>query len=112
MHKCKCKLSILIIYHLPGQLGTFIEELDGLLSSFSVEVHLEKPHIWIRIRMSFIGQVCLHRRGIVYTYETWRMSYSLLFSAGVGDRGVAGGVVWRGVQGGCGVFLQIYSKSH
>ncbi len=43
------------IYHLPGQLGTFIEELDGLLSSFSgdstplvvfgdLNIHLEKPY--------------------------------------------------------------------
>ncbi len=44
-----------MIYNLPGQLGTFIEELYGLLSSFSVdgsplvvfgdfEIHLEKPY--------------------------------------------------------------------
>ncbi len=43
------------IYCLPGQLGTFIEELDGLLSSFSGDgnplivfgdfnIHLEKPY--------------------------------------------------------------------
>ncbi len=43
------------IYCLPGQLGTFIEELDGLLSSFSGNgsplvvfgdfiIHLEKPY--------------------------------------------------------------------
>ncbi len=49
------KLHIVMIYHLPGQLGTFIEELYGLLSSFSVdgsplvvsgdfEIHLEKPY--------------------------------------------------------------------
>ncbi len=44
-----------MIYHLPGQLGTFIEELYGLLSSFPVddiprvvfgdfEIHPEKPY--------------------------------------------------------------------
>ncbi len=43
------------IYCLPGQLGTFIEELDGLLSSFSGDgsplvvfgdfnIHLKKPY--------------------------------------------------------------------
>ncbi len=43
------------IYCLPGQLGTFIEELDGLLSSFSGDgsplvvfddfnIHVEKPY--------------------------------------------------------------------
>ncbi len=49
------KLHIVMIYRLSGQLGTFIEELDGLLSSFSVDgsplvvfgdfkIHLEKPY--------------------------------------------------------------------
>ncbi len=44
-----------MIYRFPGQLGTFIEELYGLMSSFSVdgsplvvfgdfEIHLEKPY--------------------------------------------------------------------
>ncbi len=49
------KLQIVMICPLPHQLGTIIEELDGLLSSFSgdgsplvvfgdFEIHLEKPY--------------------------------------------------------------------
>ncbi len=49
------KLHIVIVYRLPGQLGTFIEELYGLLCSFSADgsllvvfgdfkIHLEKPY--------------------------------------------------------------------
>ncbi len=38
--------------------------------------------------------------------KTCRTSSSLIFSAGVGERGLLEVlmVVWRGVQGGCGVF--------
>ncbi len=41
--------------------------------------------------------------------KTWCTSSLLIWIAGVGERGVAAGgvmVVWRGVQGGCGVFFQ------
>ncbi len=42
-------LHVLVIYRPPGQLGTFLEELDGLLSSFPVvfgdfNIHLDKPY--------------------------------------------------------------------
>ncbi len=61
------KLHIVMIYRLLGQLGTFIDELYGLLSSFSVdgsplvvfgdfEIHQEKPytadchiHYWLHL---------------------------------------------------------------
>ncbi len=49
------KLHVVVIYCPPGQLGTFLEELDGLLSSFPEDgsplivfgdfnIHLNKPH--------------------------------------------------------------------
>ncbi len=49
------KLHVVVIYCPPGQLGTFLEELDGLLSSFPEDdrprvvfgdfnIHLDKPH--------------------------------------------------------------------
>ncbi len=49
------KLHVLVIYRPPGQLGTFLEELDGLLSSFPEDgsplvvfgdfnIHLDKPY--------------------------------------------------------------------
>ncbi len=49
------KLHVVVIYRPPGQLGTFLEELDGLLSSFPEDdrprvvfgdfnIHLDKPH--------------------------------------------------------------------
>ncbi len=49
------KLHDLVIYCLPGQLGAFLEELDGLLSSFPEDgsplivfgdfsIHLDKPY--------------------------------------------------------------------
>ncbi|KAI2661089.1 putative RNA-directed DNA polymerase from transposon BS [Labeo rohita] len=49
------KLHIVVIYHPPGQLGTFLDELDGLLSSFQEDgspllvfgdfnIHLDKPY--------------------------------------------------------------------
>ncbi len=49
------KLHVVVIYCPPGQLGTFLEELDGLLSSFpkdgsplmvfgDINVHLNKPY--------------------------------------------------------------------
>ncbi len=48
-------VNVVVIYHPPGQLGTFLEELDGLLSSFSEDgsplivfgdfnIHLNKHH--------------------------------------------------------------------
>ncbi len=58
------ELHIIMIYHLPGQLGTFIEKLYGLLSSFSVdgsplvvfgdfEIHLEALHCKLPLIASF-----------------------------------------------------------
>ncbi len=49
------KLHVVVIYRPPGQLGTFLEELDGLLSSFPEDgspllvfgdfnIHLDKPY--------------------------------------------------------------------
>ncbi len=49
------KLHVVVIYRLPGQLGTFLEELDDLLSSFPEDdsplivfgdfnIHLNKPY--------------------------------------------------------------------
>ncbi len=49
------KLHVVVIYHPPGQLGTFLEELDGLLSSFPEDgsplivfgdfnIHLDRPY--------------------------------------------------------------------
>ncbi len=49
------KLHVVVIYRPPGQFGTFLEELDGLLSSFPEDgspliifgdfnIHLNKPH--------------------------------------------------------------------
>ncbi len=49
------KLHIVVIYRPPGQLGTFLGELDGLLSSFpedgsplvvfgDFKIHLDKPY--------------------------------------------------------------------
>ncbi len=49
------KLHVVVIYRPPGQLGTFLEELDGLLSSFPEDgsplivfgdfnIYLNKPH--------------------------------------------------------------------
>ncbi len=51
---------------------------------------------------------------LLFSLKTWRTSSSLIFSAGVGRGGLLEVlmVVCRGVQGGCGVFYQIYSKSH
>ncbi len=40
-------------------------------------------------------------------WKTWRTSSSLIWIACVGERGV----VWRGVQGGCGVFFQTCSRT-
>ncbi len=48
------KLQVVVMYRPPGQLGTFLEELDGLLSSFpedgspliffgDINVHLDRP---------------------------------------------------------------------
>ncbi len=51
---------------------------------------------------------------LLLSLKTWCTSSSLIFSARVGDRGVAGGVnvcVERCLAA-CGVFFQIYSKSH
>ncbi len=49
------KLHVVVIYRPPGQLGTFLEELDGLLSSFPEDgsprivfgdfnIHLDRPY--------------------------------------------------------------------
>ncbi len=49
------KLHVVVIYRLPGQSGTFLEELDGLLSSFTEDgsplivfgdfnIHLDRPY--------------------------------------------------------------------
>ncbi len=49
------KLHVVVIYRPPGQLGTFLKELDGLLSSFpehgsplivfgDFNIHLDKPY--------------------------------------------------------------------
>ncbi len=49
------KLHVVVIYHPPGQLGTFLEELDGQLSSFPEDgsplavfgdfnIHLNRPY--------------------------------------------------------------------
>ncbi len=49
------KLHVVVIYRPPGQFGTLLEELDGLLSSFpedgsplivvgDLNIHLNKPH--------------------------------------------------------------------
>ncbi len=49
------KLHVVVIFRPPGQLGTFLEELDGLLSSFAEDgsplvvfgdfnIHLDKPY--------------------------------------------------------------------
>ncbi len=46
----------------------------------------------------------------LFSLKTWCISSSLIFSPGVGEREVLI-VVGRGVQCGCGVFYQIYSKS-
>ncbi|KAL0152394.1 hypothetical protein M9458_052117 [Cirrhinus mrigala] len=50
------KLHFVVIYRRPGQLGTFLDELDGLLSSFQEDgspllvfgdfnIHLDKPYV-------------------------------------------------------------------
>ncbi len=50
------KLHFVVIYRPPGQLGTFLEELDGLFSSFSkdgsplivfgdFDIHLDRPYV-------------------------------------------------------------------
>ncbi len=51
---------------------------------------------------------------LLFSLKTWRMSSSLIFSVGVGKRGVAGGVNYCGERCSerCGVYFQIYSKSH
>ncbi len=51
---------------------------------------------------------------LLFFMKTCHTSSSLIFSAGVGRGGLLEVlmVVWRGVQGGCGVFFQTYSKSH
>ncbi len=51
---------------------------------------------------------------LLFFMKTCRTSSSLIFSAGVGERGLLEVlmVVWRGVQGGCGVFFQTCSKRH
>ncbi len=52
---------------------------------------------------------------LLFFMKTCHTSSSLIFSAGVGGMGGLQEVlmvVWRGVQGGCGVFFQTYSKSH
>ncbi len=52
---------------------------------------------------------------LLFSLKTWRMSSSPISSAGVGERGVAGGV--NGCVERCsgqvwGVFFQTYSKTH
>ncbi len=52
---------------------------------------------------------------LLFFLKTWHTSSSLIWIVVVGERGVAGVVwmvVWRGVQGGCGVIFQTYSKRH
>ncbi len=46
--------------------------------------------------------------------KTWHTSSSLIWIAGVGRGGLLEVlmVVWRGVQGGCGVFFQICNRNH
>ncbi len=51
---------------------------------------------------------------LLFFLKIWHMSFSLIFSAGVGERVFAGGVdgcVER-CSGRCGVFYQIYSKTN
>ncbi len=49
---------------------------------------------------------------LLFSLKTWRTSSSLIVNAGVGRGRLLEVlmVVWRGVQGGCGVFFQTYSK--
>ncbi len=51
---------------------------------------------------------------LLFSLKTWRTSSLLIFSAGVWRGGLLEVLmdVWRGVQCGCGVFFQTYSKTH
>ncbi len=51
---------------------------------------------------------------LLFSLKTWHTSSSLIFSAGVGDRGLLDVlmVVWRGVHGGYWLFFQTYSKTN
>ncbi len=101
-------------------MGMMVEHLKHEGTSHSSSDLLK---IFVKMGVSWSAQV-LRQAGdtlsgpgaflILFSLKTWRMSSSIIFSAGEGDRGLLEVliVVWRGVQRRCGVFFQIYSKSH